>query len=243
MLLGHFAVALAAKRAAPRTSLGTLFVAAQLLDLVWPILLLAGVERVRIVPGLMAASPLDFVHYPFSHSLLAALGWAALAGLAYFALRRDSRGAGVIAALVASHWFLDAPMHRPDLPLWPGSSILVGGGLWSSVPATVSIELSLLAAGLLVYLRATRAERAAGRWGPWGLAALLLAIFLSGFVTAPPPNERALAFGAMGLWIFVALGFWIDGARRVAEPVLSTAQGGDGSGTQPASMRPRWRNP
>jgi hypothetical protein len=233
MLLGHFAVALAAKRAAPRTSLGALFIAAQFLDLAWPIFLLAGLERVRIVPGLMAASPLVFVHYPLSHSLLAALGWAALAGLAYFALRRDRRGAGVIAALVASHWFLDAPMHRPDLPLWPGSSILVGGGLWNSLPATLAIELCLLAAGLLVYLRATDAERTIGRWGPWGLAALLLAVFLSGFVAAPPPNERALAAGAMGLWIFVALGFWIDGAREAVEPALSV----DGSGGRSPDAR------
>jgi len=102
MLLGHFAVALAAKRAAPRTSLGTLFIAAQLLDLAWPIFLLAGLERVRIVPGLMAASPLDFVHYPISHSLLAALGWAALAGLVYFALRRRVPTGILILVLVLS---------------------------------------------------------------------------------------------------------------------------------------------
>ena len=117
MFLGHYGVAFAAKRAAPRTSLGTLAFATQFLDELWPILLLMGLEQVRIVPGLMAANSLDFVSYPISHSLVAAIGWAILIGLVYFVIRRYGRGAWVVAALVASHWLLDAPMHRPDLPL------------------------------------------------------------------------------------------------------------------------------
>ena len=59
MFLGHYGLALAAKRAAPRTSLGTLTFAAQFADELWPILLLMGLEHVRIVPGLMAANSLD----------------------------------------------------------------------------------------------------------------------------------------------------------------------------------------
>jgi len=117
MFLGHSGIALAAKRAAPRTSLGALTFAAQWLDELWPILLLAGVEQVRIVPGLLAASPLDFVHYPWSHSLLMAAVWAIVIGAIYRVARRDSRGALVVGALVLSHWLLDLPMHRPDLPL------------------------------------------------------------------------------------------------------------------------------
>jgi hypothetical protein len=104
MFLGHYGLAFAARRAAPRTSLGTLTFAAEFLDELWPILLLLGVEQVRIVPGLMTMSPLDFVFYPYSHSLLMAVVWALIIGGLYFAIRRYGRGAWVVALLVVSHW-------------------------------------------------------------------------------------------------------------------------------------------
>src|SRR5215210_2194909 len=151
MLLGHYGVALAAKRYAPRTSLGTLILAAQLLDLIWPVFLLTGWERVHIVPGLMKVSPFDFEHYPISHSLLMALVWGALLGGGYQVFRRYPRGAAVIAVVVVSHWILDLPMHRPDLPLSPGSATKVGLGLWNSIGATIFIELVLLGAGVVLY--------------------------------------------------------------------------------------------
>jgi membrane-bound metal-dependent hydrolase YbcI (DUF457 family) len=213
MILGHFAVALAAKRAAPTTSLGTTIFAALLLDLVWPILLLVGLERVRIEPGATAANPLVFEHYPYTHSLVAALLWALVAGTGYYLLRRRARGAAVVGVLVVSHWLLDAPMHAPDLPLWPGSDVLVGAGLWDSIPVTLALELGLLAMGLAVYLRATRPIGPAGRYGLLGMIALLLLIFLSGLFGSPPPSERALAVFALGLWLFVPWGFWVDRNR------------------------------
>jgi membrane-bound metal-dependent hydrolase YbcI (DUF457 family) len=214
MILGHYAVALAAKRAAPRTSLGTLVFAAQLLDELWPIMLLLGLERVRIVPGLMAASPLDFVHYPITHSLLGAAGWALLVGLVYFAIRRDRSASVVLGIAVLSHWLLDAPMHRPDLPLWPGSSVRVGAGLWNSVPATAAIELGLFAIGLAVYLRTTRAVDRVGSWGLWAFAAALALIFVSGLFGPPPPDERTLAWSALLLWLFIPWAAWVDRHHR-----------------------------
>ena len=120
MFLGHFGVAFAAKKAAPKTSLGTLVFAAQFADMLWPILLLLGVERVRIVPGLLPASPFDFTSYPISHSLVAQLGWGALLGLIYFAIRRDARSALLVGGLVPTHWVLDFVAHRPDMPIYPG---------------------------------------------------------------------------------------------------------------------------
>jgi membrane-bound metal-dependent hydrolase YbcI (DUF457 family) len=213
MFLGHYGIAFAARRAAPRTSLGTTTFAAQFLDELWPLLLLLGLERVRIVPGLMAASALDFVSYPISHSLLTAAGWALLAGAAYLAVRRDARGAWIVGGAVVSHWLLDAPMHRPDLPLWPGSATLVGGGLWNSVPATVVIELGLLGLGLALYVRGTRALDRVGRWGLWSMVALLVAFFAGAVLGPPPPNERALAYSALGLWLFVPWGWWVDRHR------------------------------
>jgi len=214
MFLGHFGVAFAAKRVAPPTSLGALIFAAQFLDELWPILLLLGVEQVRIVRGLMAASPLDLVYYPYSHSLLMAIVWGILVGGAYFLLRRYGRGAWIIGALVVSHWFLDLPMHRADLPLWPGaSSPKVGWGLWNSVPATYLIEFAIFAIGIAIYLRATRARDRIGRWGLWAyiLVLALLYVISNG---PPPPNERALAWSALGIWLFVPWAWWVDKHRE-----------------------------
>jgi membrane-bound metal-dependent hydrolase YbcI (DUF457 family) len=128
MFIGHFGVGFGAKSIAPKVSLGTLFLAAQLLDLLWPTLLLLGIERVQIVPGVTTVTPLLFEHYPVSHSLLAVAGWAALTGCVYLLLRRERKAALVLAALVISHWALDALVHQPDLPLYPGSAIVVVGG-------------------------------------------------------------------------------------------------------------------
>ncbi len=214
MFLGHYGVALAAKRAVPSTSLGAGAFAAQWLDQLWPILLLLGVEHVRVAPGGMAANPLEFVHYPISHSLLTAVLWGALLGGLYFALRRSARGAWLLAALVVSHWLLDVPMHRPDLPLWPGSSPRVGLGLWHSVLATVLVELALFAGGIVVYLRTTRARDRIGSWGLFVVLALLAAIFLSGLTGGSPPSDRAVALFTLGLWLFAPLFHWVDRHRE-----------------------------
>src|SRR5262249_2534900 len=119
MFIGHAAVALAAKKLAPEVSLGVLFAAASWLDLVWPILVLLGVETVRIDPGNPGVTPLDFVSYPWTHSLVLALLWSLLFALALSPWVRDARSRYVLAALVFSHWVLDFIAHRPDLPLAP----------------------------------------------------------------------------------------------------------------------------
>ena len=133
MFIGHFGVALAAKRVAPKTSLGTLILAAQFLDFLWAFFLLRGIEHVRIAPGFTRVSPLDFTDYPISHSLLMATVWALLFGGTYYALRRNARSALVLGAALLSHWVLDFIVHRPDLQLYPGSKVHVGLGLWNSV--------------------------------------------------------------------------------------------------------------
>lgn len=216
MLLGHYGLAFAAKRAMPRTSLGTLTFAAQLLDELWPVLLLVGVEEVRVVPGLMKTNPLDFVRYPISHSLLMAVVWGAIIGGVHYAARRERRTALLLAALVVSHWFLDLPMHRPDLPLWPGRSPLLGLGLWNSVAATLALELGIFGGGLALYLGRTQARDRTGHWSLWSMVALLLLIFLGGFISAPPPNARAVAIVTLGLWLFVPWAAWADRHRDVA---------------------------
>jgi membrane-bound metal-dependent hydrolase YbcI (DUF457 family) len=218
MFLGHYGVALAAKRLAPKTSLGTLTFAAQWCDELWPILLLLNIERVRIVPGLMPANPLDFVSYPISHSLLAVIGWSALIGLIYWFARRYPRGALVVGLAVVSHWFLDLPMHRPDLPLWPNSNLKLGFGLWTSLPRSVALELMVLGAGVLIYTRATRPRDKIGTWAFWLMIAVLTGFYLASEMGPPPTNERNLAIGALGLWLFVPWAAWIDRHREVRIP-------------------------
>ena len=156
MFIGHFGVALAAKKIAPRTSLGTLILAAQFLDFLWPAFLLLGIEHVRIVPGISVVSPLEFTDYPISHSLLMALVWAVLFGGTYYMLRGYARGAWVVAAAVLSHWVLDFIVHRPDLQLLPGVRLRVGLGLWNSFFASVAVETLFFGVGLWIYLSCTR---------------------------------------------------------------------------------------
>jgi len=219
MFLGHFGVALAAKRFAPRTSLGTLVLAAQFIDLLWPTLLLLGLERVRIEPGITRVVPLDFVHYPISHSLLAVVGWALLFGAAHLLRRRDARAAVVLALAVLSHWLLDAVAHRPDLPLYPGGAQLVGLGLWSSLGATLVVEFALFGLGLALYLRATRADRPR-RWPLWAFVAFLVVAYLASVSGDPPPDVTALAWVGQSQWLLVAWAWWVD---RQPSPAAAAA--------------------
>lgn len=131
MFIGHFGMGFAAKRAARQTSLGTLFLAAQFIDLLWPTFLLMGVESVKIAPGATKLTPLEFTHYPVSHSLLAVAAWSVLVGAVYFFLQRSALPALLCVGLVASHWFLDALTHQPDLLLSPGGVTRIGLGLWN----------------------------------------------------------------------------------------------------------------
>jgi membrane-bound metal-dependent hydrolase YbcI (DUF457 family) len=214
MFIGHFGLAFGAKKAAPAVSLGALFAACQFADLLWPALVLLGYERVAIQPGATAFTPLDFVSYPYSHSLAALCVWGIAFGAIYTLLRRARRSAfATIALLVVSHWLLDYVTHRPDLPLTPGGSARLGLGLWNSVPATLAVELTIFAAGLLLYLRATTARDRTGSIALWTLIAFLIAIYLANAFGPPPPGTAAVAWSAQAIWLLVAWAYWIDNHR------------------------------
>ncbi len=218
MFIGHFAVGLAAKRAAPAVSLGVLFMACQLADLIWPSFVLMGLEQVEVDPGNTAFTPLRFVFYPYSHSLLALLGWGGLAGVLYSVVRRASgHDALVVALVVLSHWALDALTHRPDMPLTIGGSTRVGLGLWNHVAATVVVESLMLAAGLGLYLRATSPCHRRGSVIFWSLIGVLIAISVGNIVGPPPPNATAVVWAAQLMWLFVAWAFWADRHRQPAQ--------------------------
>ncbi|MGH9254204.1 MAG: hypothetical protein ACRD3C_06495 [Vicinamibacterales bacterium] len=213
MFVGHLAVALGAKRASPRTPLAALVAAAFGLDLIWPILLFVGLERVRIDPGNSAFTPLAFDQYPWSHSLSMAIVWGVAAGrLSVVVLKRAAAGL-VIGLAVVSHWALDYVTHVPDLPLWPGGPE-VGLGLWNSIPGTLMVEGTVFAAAIALYLRGTRPRGATGKWSLWSLIALTTVIWISGPWSPPPPGERAVAWVALALWLFPPWGTWIERTRQ-----------------------------
>ncbi len=212
MFVGHLAVGFGGKAAARGASLGTLFMAAQFIDLLWPTLLLIGLETVAIQPGITRVTPLDFVDYPITHSLLAVIGWAVLFGAVYFLARRYRVGALTVGAAVLSHWLLDFITHRPDLPLYPGGA-RVGLGLWNSLWGTLGVELTLFAIGVWLYARTTRATDRMGSFGFWALVAFLLLIYFGNVFGEPPPSVTALAWVAQSQWLIIAWGYWLDRHR------------------------------
>jgi membrane-bound metal-dependent hydrolase YbcI (DUF457 family) len=216
VFIGHYGVAFGAKRFAPGVSLGILFLAAQLADLIWPNLVLLGVEQFRIEPGATVLTPLDFVHYPWSHSLVALTVWGVLFGLLYVALTRAGRTAAlVIAALVLSHWVLDVVSHRADVPVLPGDGLRVGLGLWNYPVAAVIVELAIFGAGVWLYLKRTKANDRIGNIGLWALVVFLLAVHIANTLGPPPPSVAAVAWSAQAMWLLVAWGFWVDRHRSV----------------------------
>ena len=215
MFIGHFALGFAAKRATPRISLAMLLVAAQFADILWPVLIGAGIEQVRIEPGNTAFTPLDFVSYPYSHSLLLLIVWGVLVGGGYRAVAGGRRTFVTLSALVVSHWLLDWVTHRRDMPLYPGGPKF-GLGLWNSIPATVTIEVAMFAYGVWLYTRATRARDAVGRWGLVSLVAALSVIYLANLAGGAPPSVTAIWIaGLVGAVIFMAWAWWIDHHRVV----------------------------
>ena len=213
MFLGHFGLAFAAKKAVPKASLGSLVLSAQFADLVWPVLLLLGVEKVRIVPGLLPASPFDFTSYPISHSLAAQLGWGILLGVIYFAVSGDHKSAMFVGGLVPTHWIVDFVAHRPDMPIYPGGP-KYGLGMWQSIPLTIAVEFILFAGGVALYLRATRAKDTTGNLALWSLVGLLGVLFPASLFGPPPPSVQALAWSAMAIWVTVPWAAWADRHRQ-----------------------------
>jgi membrane-bound metal-dependent hydrolase YbcI (DUF457 family) len=214
VFIGHFGLAMATKKVAPGPSLGTLVLAALLVDGIWPVFLLLGWEKVEIVPGITAVTPLLFVSYPYSHSLVAGALWAAVLAGAYYLRRRDRGGALWLAALVVSHWVLDFVSHRPDMPLWPGGP-RVGLGLWYSLPATLAVEFGLFGVGAWLYASATRPRGRIGTYAFGAFVALLAAMYLASVFGPPAPSVQVLAMSGLLGWLFVLWAYWI-GRHRAA---------------------------
>ena len=213
MFIGHFGAGFAGKKFSKSASLGTYFMAAQWIDLIWPILVLLGIEKVAIEPGISSVTPLDFSYYPFTHSLFGVLIWALLFGFFYFQIKKNSRVAIILGLLVISHWVLDLFVHVPDLPIFPGLEIKVGLGLWNSLAATLILEGLVFTVGIFLYLKSTKAKNKTGAIALWGLVVFLVAIYISNLVGPPPPSAEAIGVVGNAQWLIVLWGYWIDKNR------------------------------
>jgi hypothetical protein len=214
MFLGHYAVAFASKRFAPRVSLGLLLTAALLLDLLWPVFVLLDLEQVRIEPGNTAFTPLNFISYPISHSLLATIGWASLFAGAYFLFTRQRVGTVVLWAGVVSHWILDFITHRPDLPVYPDGPV-VGLGLWNFPMATVIVETFMYAVGVWMYLRVTRGKDRIGKWALWAFLIVVGLLYAANIFSPPPESVKGtLAVVIPVVWVIILWAWWADRHRE-----------------------------
>lgn len=224
MFVGHFAVGLAAKRFAPRTSLGVLIAAPILLDLLWPIFVLIGWEHVSIVANPNPFLRLQFDSNPISHGLVAVIGWATLFASIYFGVARYLAGAITIWIGVISHWLMDYVVHRPDLPLYAGAGRFVGLGLWNKRWITIAVELALLAAGVAIYLFQTRAKDKIGSLVFWAFVFVIVGLYVAVAFGPPPPSVNKLAIGALFSLLFVPVAWWFD---RHRDPSTNTTARAD----------------
>jgi membrane-bound metal-dependent hydrolase YbcI (DUF457 family) len=215
MFVGHLAVALSAKKLDGRLPLSAATAASFGIDLLWPLLVLAGIEVVKVDPGNTAFTGLSFESYPWSHSLLMTLVWSAIAGIVAFFLLKSKRRGLIVSALVVSHWVLDLITHRPDLPLWPGGE-KVGLGLWNSIPGTMLLEGGMFVFAIVIYLRATESKDKIGTWALWGLILLTGGIWASQPWAAPPPGAMAVAVVGLAMWILPFWAGWIERHRTTS---------------------------
>jgi uncharacterized membrane protein len=215
MLVGHFAIGMAAKRIEPKISLGTAILAAMLADFLSCLFMLAGVEHFEIRQGVRgAAHYMNLYDVALSHSLAMDLGWALAFAGAVLAAGRGRRVATLLAIAVSSHWVLDWVSHTPDMPLAPGTAARFGLGLWTSIPATLMVEGGLWVLAVAFYARATRARGWTVTIGFWAVVPLLTLIWYNN-IAGPPPRDPSTAPIASLVFfsLVVAWAYWMDRTR------------------------------
>jgi hypothetical protein len=218
MFVGHYGPSFAIKSLRPAIPLWALFIAVQLVDVAWALLVLFGVEKVRIVPGITASNPLDLYYMPYTHSLVAAVIWSvAVAILVMLMPRVATRSAAIwIGAAVFSHWVLDVLVHRPDLPIYD-DTMKIGLGLWNFPTIALALEVALLFGGMVMYLRVTKPINAVGRFGLPVFGVVMVAIQSYVFFGPAPTSPAAAATTALVSYVvFAAVAEWLARQRSHA---------------------------
>lgn len=207
MFIGHFGLGLASKRANKLPSLAVIFMAVQFLDLLWPVFCLLGFEKFQIEVGNTKLTPLNFTHYPYSHSLLTAILWGILFGLSYYLFTKNKSASLLLGFLVLSHWLLDLLVHRPDLPLTPFGGLKVGLGLWNFPAIEIFLEVGLFVLGTFLYYKSVRPKR---KISFWSLIIFFALIHLMNLLGPPPPSINAVAWAGNLSWLFVLWAWRIE---------------------------------
>jgi hypothetical protein len=224
MFIGHYGVAFVARGIEPRVPLWAYFIAVQWVDILWCVLVLLGVERVHIEPGVNPSGPLVFDYYPYSHSLLAGVLWGLAAFCAYLliARARDAQRAGLVLGLaVLSHWLLDFLVHLPDLDL-VSESYKVGLGLWRHPGIEIAIELVLVVSGLVLYFRSSPSLSVPRRVALVALCVTIGVVQLVGDYGPPPSSVKTMAAAGLALYLtFAALARAAEGPARKPQSTTS----------------------
>lgn len=214
MFIGHYGVSFALKSVNKSIPLWLLFIAVQFLDVLWALFVLAGIEKVRIVPGITATNPLDLYYMPYTHSLVGALVLSAIGFAAYkIATKNSAHAASLIGVAVFSHWVFDLIVHRPDLSLYD-DTYKMGFGLWNYPAIAFGLEIILLFGGILLYLRSTTAVSTIGKFGMLCFGVILVVVQAYVFFGDPPPSAASAALTAIvAYFAFAAIAFWLERKR------------------------------
>ena len=218
MFVGHYGVAFAVETERNKIPLWVLFVAVQLLDFLWAPLVLLGIEKVRFVPGITATNALDLYYMPYTHSLIGALFWSAVAFAIYKIGWRNiasNSAALLVGFAVFSHWLLDLIVHRPDLAIYD-DTLKVGFGLWNHRGIEFVLEIGILVFGMIVYLK--RNNAIARKIGIIIFTAALVLIQTSNtFLRRPPSTDRAFAITAFVFYtVFAVIAFLLEKRRAIS---------------------------
>jgi len=204
MFIGHYGVAFAIKRVEQRIPLWLLFVAVQLVDVVWAVLIVLGIENARISRDYVGSLPLDLYYMPYTHSLPGAIVWSLLAyvGTRLFTSHRASL---LIALAVFSHWILDLIVHRPDLPLYDNAR-KVGFGLWNYPITALALEGALYFGSLWLFVKSDRTKNG---FAILGVVILAIQVTVFWFPVLPSAKIAAVIF-LVGYIQLAAAANWLD---------------------------------
>ena len=209
MFVGHYGVSFAAKPVGKRVPLWVWFIAVQWMDVIWSVLVLAGIEKLHIVPGFTEANALDLYYMPYTHGLPGSIVLSLIFGGIVALFTPGNRGATalLVAAASFSHWILDLIVHTPDLPLYD-NTVKVGFGLWRHVALSFPLELIVLGLGAWLYARVTTFKRPKVFWG----FVIFLAVMQVYANFGPPPSSpQAMAVMALAFYAVLALlAGWVE---------------------------------
>src|SRR6184192_3315807 len=218
MFVGHYGVAFAVKTERNKIPLWVLFVAVQLLDFLWAPFVLLGIEKVRFVPGITATNALDLYYMPYTHSLIGALFWSAVAFAIYKIGWRNiasNSAALLVGFAVFSHWILDLIVHRPDLAIYD-DVLKVGFGLWNHRGVEFALEVAILAGGILIYFKRNSSVARKAGIVAFGVVLILIQVWNT-FAGRRPTSDRIFAITALIFYtLFAGIAFLLEKRSKLA---------------------------